>query len=243
MTTFALRGRAMPRHATALACDTYGWGTPLVLIHGIGATGAVFAPIIPTLAAHYHVIVPDLRGHGRSSTLGSPASVAQLAADLPGLFDLLGVRRCHVLGYDHGGLVAQQLAASAPQRIHRMVLAATPAYPDASTRRRFAGVLRVPMTKTIGALLSGTTRGAADRHAANAARLLLDFDSRPLHHQIACPTLVLQGDHDAAVPPRHGALLADSLPNAMLHTIPDGGHRMLTTHPDALIDHVLDWLT
>jgi len=246
MTTFALRSHAALRRSTTLACDTYGWGTPLVLIHGIGTTGALFTPLIQTLAAHYHVIVPDLRGHGRSSQLGSPTSVAQLASDVQSLFDRLGLRRCHVLGHGHGGLVAQQLAASAPERIHRMVLACTPAYADCSTRSRLAAALLPGAMRLLGSrALSQITAGAttcAQSHAAAAARLLLSFDSRPLHGQIACPTLVLQGEQDTLVPSHHGATLAQGLPNGVLRSIPGAGHRMLSTHTDSVIDYVCDWL-
>lgn len=247
MTTFALRTHASLRRSTTISCDTYGWGTPLVLIHGIGATGAQFAPIIPALAAHYHVIVPDLRGHGRSSTLGSPTTVGQLATDVQHLFDRLGVRRCHVLGYGHGGFVAQQLAASAPQRIHRMVLAGTPAYPDGSARNRLAASLLPSAMRLIGSrVLTQLTAGAttcAHWNAAAAAQLLLAFDSRPLHQQIVCPTLVIQGERDALVPPLHGAALAKGLPNSTLHTIAGAGHRMLSTYTATLLDLILNWLT
>lgn len=52
-----------------------GDGTPLLLIHGLMATGEMYEPVLPALANHYHIILPDLRGHGRSGALPDPYSV------------------------------------------------------------------------------------------------------------------------------------------------------------------------
>src|SRR5207248_4146971 len=100
----------------------------LVLLHGLGVTGAMFDPILPALTPQHHVIVPDLRGHGRSEDLPGPYDVPQLAADVIGLLDRLGLQTVDVLGYSQGGAVAQYLAYTLPQRVRRLVLACTYAY-------------------------------------------------------------------------------------------------------------------
>lgn len=248
MTTFAVRSPAL-RRSSALSCATYGWGTPLLLIHGIGTAGSVFAPIIPALAAHFHLIVPDLRGFGRSSLLGNPKSVLEMAADLPALFDVLGVRRCHVLGFGHGGLVAQQLAAYAPQRIHRMALLATPAYPNRSLRHSIAGTLLANMqrlfgTKTLERLTGGVHTSNKTPELGNpaAARLLLKFDSRPLQATIDTPTLIIQGDQDTFVRPHHAGMLATTMPNSRLQMLNGAKHCLLQTHNEAISNLLVDWL-
>jgi 3-oxoadipate enol-lactonase len=248
MTTFAVRSPAL-RRSSALSCATYGWGTPLLLIHGIGTAGSVFAPIIPALAAHFHLIVPDLRGFGRSSLLGNPKSVLEMAADLPALFDVLGVRRCHVLGFGHGGLVAQQLAAYAPQRIHRMALVATPAYPNRSLRQTIASGLlphlqRIFGSKTLERLSGGlnSAHGAPEVGNAAAARLLLKFDGRPLQSKLDTPTLIIQGDQDSFVRPHHAGMLATSMPNSRLQMLNGAKHCLLQSHKEEISNLLIDWL-
>ena len=81
--TTTLSPRAIPaaRRASALYCATHGSGTPLLLVHGLGVSGAVFEPLLPTLSARYQTVVPDLRGHGQSRRLPSPDNIERLAAD------------------------------------------------------------------------------------------------------------------------------------------------------------------
>jgi len=75
MTTLAPRAISASRRASALYCNVYGSGTPLLLVHGLGTSGAVFQSLLPALSARYQVIVPDLRGHRHSRCLPGPDSV------------------------------------------------------------------------------------------------------------------------------------------------------------------------
>jgi pimeloyl-ACP methyl ester carboxylesterase len=85
----------------------------------------MFDPVLPALTRQHQVIVPDLRGHGRSQHLPGPYTVPQLAADLVALLDTLALESVDVLGYSQGGAVAQQLAHDYPGRVRRLVLACT----------------------------------------------------------------------------------------------------------------------
>src|SRR5205823_7241111 len=66
----------------ALFARRRGEGRPLVLLHGLLVSGELFAPVLDALAARHHLIVPDLRGHGRSAHLPGPDTVEQLADDI-----------------------------------------------------------------------------------------------------------------------------------------------------------------
>ena len=125
-----------PAHAPAqpaampspLFVEQSGAGSPLLLIHGLMVSGVMYQGVVPALTTHYRVIVPDLRGHGRSGALGEPDSVEQLARDLAQLLDDLQVDSAHVLGYSQGSAVAQQFARDYPSRVRGLVLACTYAY-------------------------------------------------------------------------------------------------------------------
>src|SRR5919202_750447 len=94
-----------------------GEGYPLVLVHGLMVTGEMFEPVMGAFAERHRVVVPDLRGHGRSARLPGPYAVDRLASDLAELLDSLGVESADVLGYSQGGAVAQWLARDHPERV------------------------------------------------------------------------------------------------------------------------------
>src|SRR5581483_6579866 len=127
-----------------------GSGPPLLLVHGLMVTGEMFEPILAPLAARHRVVVPDLRGHGRSRALGPPCTVVQLAADLARLLDQLGIASAAVLGYSQGGTVAQQLALDHPERCGRLILACTYAFNMATRRERLEGHLTPLLLRVLG---------------------------------------------------------------------------------------------
>jgi pimeloyl-ACP methyl ester carboxylesterase len=61
-----------------------GNGEPLLLLHGLMVTGAIFDPLVVLLQSNFRMIIPDLRGHGQSSDLSGPYDVSSLTADLDG---------------------------------------------------------------------------------------------------------------------------------------------------------------
>jgi pimeloyl-ACP methyl ester carboxylesterase len=88
-----------------------GRGAPLVLVHGIGGRGTVWAPILPALAARFEVLAVDLPGHGGGAAPGgTPTTVEGHAAALERWFGELDLGRPHVAGSSMGGGIALELA-------------------------------------------------------------------------------------------------------------------------------------
>ena len=254
-------------NATELFVREYGAGSPLLLLHGLMATGDMFRSVVATLATQHRLIVPDLRGHGRSAHLPGPYSAWQLAADLGHLLDQLGLGKVDVLGYSHGGAVAQQFALDHPRRLRRLVLACTYAHNMLTPREHFEGFLAPWLTRLLGprslaALMMRSGAGGgpplppdvaqgfidmlgSNRRAqmAAAARDLAVFDSRPRLKEIVAPTLVIAGSVDQAVPIAHARMLAAGIPHAELHIIEGAGHTLIWTHPDLLMSLFESWLS
>jgi pimeloyl-ACP methyl ester carboxylesterase len=265
MTTFAVRAIPATRRASALYCTTHGSGTPLLLIHGLGVSGAIFQPLLPALAARYQVIVPDLRGHGQSHRLPGPDSIERMAADVENLLDLLRIRSCFVFGYASGGAVAQQLAHEHPARVRGLVLACAYARSARTLREQIESRLRPELFQLLGtrgmsllatreryrqaaladdyAFVRDTITANSGRRIAAVARSLQAFDSRPWLHTLAVPALVVAGEADTTTPPHHARELADHMPRAELRMIPGAGHWLVKTHADALLDALLPWLS
>jgi pimeloyl-ACP methyl ester carboxylesterase len=246
MTVSTLRALPAARRASVLYCDVYGRGTPVLLLHDLGTSGSVFRPLVDALAAHYLVIVPDLRGHGHSSRLRGPNSVARMAADVRELLDLLLIPSCYVLGYGAGGAVAQQLAREEPGRVRGLMLVCSYARKAPTLLGRLEEQLRRGLARLgmNGAAAHGA-RPHGPHHAqrvAEAQHALEHFDSRPWLRSLRCPALVIAGACDGDAPLQSARELAQGLADAQLAVVPGAGHAMLHTHADAVRDLVLPWL-
>lgn len=247
--------------ASPLFVEQSGAGPPLLLIHGLMVSGAMYQPVVPALASHYRLIVPDLRGHGRSGALEGPYSVQQLARDLAQLLDELHLETIHVLGYSQGGAVAQQFAHDYPTRVRGLILACTYAYNMLSRRERLEGMLVPWMVRILGmrrlARLLFSSVGGGQRVAPETAQWLQGilaandtarmvaaveamkaFDSRPWLQEISCPTLVIAGMEDTAVPLAHAHMLAQGIPGAQLRLVEGAGHTLIWTHTEIFIQAV-----
>jgi pimeloyl-ACP methyl ester carboxylesterase len=141
-----------------------GQGPPLVLLHGLMLSSALWVHQLRDLADHHRVIAIDLRGHGQSLPGSSGSGVAILADDVRTVLETLGVEHAVMVGHSMGGMVALQLAtglssAERHRRIAGIVLSSTTAGPFA-TMPGFTGVARVTGPVTARALLMGERFGA-----------------------------------------------------------------------------------
>lgn len=117
-------------HGMRVVHDGLRQAPPLLLIHGSGASGACWSPVVPALAAHRHVIRVDLPGCGHSAPAPSydvPAQAARVAAVLDGL----GLRRVATVGHSSGGYVATALAEQRPDLVGPLALISSGPSPDA----------------------------------------------------------------------------------------------------------------
>ena len=108
--------------AVRLSVHRAGRGRPLILLHGFPQNHRCWEKIAPTLAESFDVIVPDLRGYGDSDAPEGVAAYAkrEMARDIVGLMDALGLEKAHVLGHDRGARVSYRLALDHPERVDRL---------------------------------------------------------------------------------------------------------------------------
>jgi 3-oxoadipate enol-lactonase len=122
-------------NGASLYYEVHGEGEPLLCIMGLGGNIHFWEFQIPAFAEKYRTIAFDNRGAGRSSKPAGPYTMQQLADDAIAVLDAVGVTRAHVIGISMGGMIAQDLVLRYPERVGALVLAATFARPDDSTRR------------------------------------------------------------------------------------------------------------
>jgi len=243
---------------------------PLILVMGMGGSCRGWLPLqVPDFSASRDTLIFDNRGTGGSEDPGGPFTTADLADDLAGLMDVLGIARADILGAFMGGMTAQELALRHPARVDRLVLVGTYARPDA--RRRlllsdWAALARsgVPLEAMVRKRLVWTLEDATleqtdlietmvDFFTRDGSPLSADLFARQceacLHHdtadrlrQITQRTLVVCGRHDMLTPPKFHRELADEIPNAVLVTLPFGAHLVMAESAERFNRTVLQFL-
>ncbi len=122
----SFKAREIATNGVTIHVRTGGAGPVVVLLHGYGETGDMWAPLAADLARDHTVIVPDLRGLGLSSKPPGGFDKKTQAGDVNGVMAALGVQQADVVAHDIGNMVAFQFAAQHPQRVRRLVLIDAP---------------------------------------------------------------------------------------------------------------------
>lgn len=236
---------------TSLHVREVGEGPPLLLINGIGAHVAMWRPLEDALPGVRRISF-DAPGTGRSPASRLPRTICALARLVTQLLDTLGLQRVDVLGYSFGGAVAQQVAADAPDRVRRLVLAATfPGWGGVPGSLGAMLALGSPLRyhsrhvylRTAGIVGGGRARTdpdyVRDRWEERAERppsltgythqlwAVSAWSGLPRLNRIAAPTLVVLGDDDPVVPVSNALLMASRIPDARVLIAKGEGHFLL----------------
>lgn len=184
----------------------------VVLLGGINRPAESWAAFAQFLG-HDHVIARD--GVGASTPFAPSTSIPAQARDVIAQLDAAGVASADVIGFSHGGLVAQQLAFAAPQRVRRLVLLSTSCGTGA-TAGHFRWSLG-PWQRTQVADARDVSTIAGQYFA------IATWSSIPFLGSIVAPTMVVHGVHDRLVPLENAKILARRIPGAELRVL-DCGH-------------------
>jgi 3-oxoadipate enol-lactonase/4-carboxymuconolactone decarboxylase len=238
-------------------------GAPaLLLLHSLGTSQMIFDAQAEGLKTAFRVIRPDLRGHGLTTVTPGPYDIAQLARDMLGVLDGLGVTSAHVAGISIGGLVAQSIAHQAPERVRSLILIDTAlaipppdAWRERAARVRAEGIaplmdgviarwvtpafMDAPETEGLRAVLRQTP---AEGYAA-AAEAIAAADFTLASRAIRVPTLVLVGDSDQATPVSSAEALRDAIPGAELIVLRDAAHIPTVEQPAAVTAAMIRFLS
>ena len=236
----------------------------VVLLHGIGSSGASWSPVVAGLAARFRLLVPDLRGHGASGRPGRGYLLPDYAADLDGLLGAFGLDRPLLLGHSLGGLIALTWARARPDRARAIAL-------EDSTLRGGPGV--IPAFDDWIALSSMSPADAAAHYAkehpewppedccrrAEAITSVVpgvftelraanldpgQADRIDTLAGITSPVLLVHGDLVAGgmVDSGDAERFAATLPAARIVRVAGAGHSLHRERPDALLAAVLPFL-
>ena len=235
-------------------------GAPvLALSNSLGTTLAMWDGVAAALRGRYRILRYDTRGHGASSTRDGETRIEDLAADLLGLLDALGIGQAHLAGLSLGGMTVQAAAIAAPERVLSLTLMATAAFmPSAESWGERAATVRAQGTAAIVEATLGRWFTPAFRDGAPAALgpIRDDFvacdrtgyaracdaigamDLRPRLGHIQAPTLVIAGREDPATPPAMAEEICAGIPQAELVLMPRAAHLLAVEHPEATAAHL-----
>jgi 3-oxoadipate enol-lactonase len=240
---------------TARGFDTYyersGRGPRLVFLTGSGTTVEQSRLLVQLFNPSFDTVCLDYRGLGRSGSRPGPYGMADCAADVLAVMDGLGWDAARVIGISFGGMVAQELAVTAPERVERLALLCTSpggaggsSYPlhelDRLTPVERSQVVRLlidtrfddgwlsthPGDQRLLEALEGRNSGLDQEHRRAAADQL---EARRRHdvwsrlRGITCPTFIACGRFDGIAPPANSAAISTRIEGSRLQEY-EGGH-------------------
>jgi pimeloyl-ACP methyl ester carboxylesterase len=249
-----------------IACyyERRGEGPPLLFFNGSGSSIATSELLINLFTNDFDVLVHDQRGLGRSEIPPGPYEMADYAADAIALLDKVGWERARVIGVSFGGMVAQELAVTAPERVERLALLCTspggtagasfPLHELAalSPEEQLAKGTQLLDTRftpewlashegdrRLAEMMSARRGGEKTEEVRRGEAEQLDARSR---HDVAgrlgavsCPTLVACGRYDGIAPLANGEAIAARIRSAELKVY-EGGHAFFAQDAAALPD-------
>jgi 3-oxoadipate enol-lactonase / 4-carboxymuconolactone decarboxylase len=235
----------------------------VVFSTSVGATLEMWDPQVRALGDRFRLLRYDTRGHGRSEVVDRPTSIEELADDLAGLLDALGIAKAHLVGLSLGGMTGQALALRHPDKLESLVLLATSAYlPPAEAWTERAATVRSKGMATIADTVMSRwfTRAFRERAPAIVAAIrerfvandangyaicceaIRDMDLRPAIGAIRTPTLILAGADDPATPVAMMEDIRARISDAEMIIVPRTAHLLNIERPEIVNAHLAAFL-
>jgi pimeloyl-ACP methyl ester carboxylesterase len=218
-----------------LAYDVRGDGPPLLLLHGFFGSSGDWVHLfdLDELAKSWRLVMPDARGHGRSTNPSGLFTHRQAADDVRALLDYLAIDRFKAVGVSFGGNILLHLATAPAtrDRLEAMVTTGAPSYFPAPARA-------IMSTFTLESRTDGDWRQMRERHRQGDEQIRAlwrgahDFSlatddqafTPPQLATIRARTLIVTGDRDPLYPLEIFVEQYRAIPRAALQVIPNGGH-------------------
>lgn len=229
-----------------------GTGKPLVLVHGYPLDHTIWDEVLPLLEDDFDIILPDLRGFGGSDVVESQYKISDMAADLVGLLDQLGIEEAAIAGHSMGGYISLAFARSYPKRVTGLGLVASQALADSTEGKsgRYNAAAEImksgvePVAESMSAKLTpdervqAYVRGliAAQRPAglAGALKAMAERDdSSSSLSSFQFPVVLIHGKADELIPLQRAQEIKAATPNATLAELSGIGHMPMMEDPQS----------
>jgi len=236
MTSNSAQGNILSINGFDMYYEIYGEGSPLLLLHGFTGSGAGLAKEFMSLARNHKLIIPDLRGHGRSTNPSKQFTFRQAAMDILELLKHLKINECSAIGFSGGGCTLLQMAFQQPDKIKSMCIVSAAPYFSQHTRDVMKQFAQTNKTEE-----QWVAMRHIHFHGDEQIQMLWDqadafsesYDdmnfTAEMLSTIKSKTLIVQGDRDPLYPIELTIEMYKSIPHAYLWIIPNGGHVPITS--------------
>jgi pimeloyl-ACP methyl ester carboxylesterase len=224
-------GRTEPVNEIEMYYEIQGEGEPLVLLHGGSGIGANWKLVFASPPEGYRLVIPDLRGHGRTTNPSMQFTFRQSALDVFALLDRLGIARFKAIGMSMGAKTLLHMATQQPDRVEAMVLvSATPYFPEQARAIMSKVNPENQPAEEWQRMRQWHPRGDEQILAlwrqANAFKDSYDDMNftPPYLSTIKARALIVHGDRDPLYPVNLAMEMYASIPGSYLWVVPNGGH-------------------
>ena len=228
-----------------------GHGLPVILLHGYPFDHTIWNPLVPLLKAEVRLILPDLRGLGRSPVPDGVFSMQDMAGDVKEIMDHLQIEQAILAGHSMGGYVALSFAQDFPDRLAGLALVASHCFADDENqaKARLATASRVEQTGKIDFIVESMLPNLADVPAIKADLKRLMMNANPkgvigilrgiaqrnstcdLLQNLEKPAVIIAGGKDKLISPERANVMAARMKNPWLEIISDTGHMPMMEAP------------
>jgi pimeloyl-ACP methyl ester carboxylesterase len=210
--------------------EEYGEGTPLILLHGFTQTSQLWQPFIVEFTKHFRLIIPDMRGHGRSTNTLNEFTHWQSALDMFALLDQIKIERFKAIGFSSGGETLIHMATQQPDRVEAMVLIGASSYWTKQARDVMSNITVDSEFWDWENLRQQHIQG--DNQIRTLINQLHDckdsYDdmnfTAPYLSTITAKTLLMYGDRDPFCPVSLVVEMYTAIPEAYMWIVPNGDH-------------------
>ncbi len=237
MNSPSAEGTIEPINGMDMYYEVRGEGDPLVLLHGFTGSGADWRLIFKAPPKRFRLIVPDLRGHGRSSNPSKAFTLRQCALDVSALLDRLGIDRFKAIGLSGGAIALLHVATRQPSRIEAMVLVSGAHYFPEQARAIMGRMTVESRSELEWQIMRQRHKLGDDQIRAlwmQGNAMKDDYDdvnfTPPLLSTITARTLIVEGDRDPFYPLSVTMELYSSIPASYLWIVPNAGHVPIFGH-------------
>ncbi len=218
-------GKYLKVNGINLYYETYGEGTPLILIHGNGGTIKNMGYQIEYFSDKYKVIIPDCRGRGKSELNTDSLTFEQITNDLILLLDNLGIDSCDVIGWSDGGIIGLLMGMNYPDRTKKIIAMGANLWHDSTAL--YPWVIEWIKTSRQEAVQMMRNNDASEDWKIVYQRMALMDDQPNIAltdlQSIKSPVLIIAGDKDM-IREEHSVLIYQNIPKSQLWIIPAGTH-------------------
>jgi pimeloyl-ACP methyl ester carboxylesterase len=205
--------------------EIYGTGEPLLFIHPNGGSIKSFENQIEFFSKKYQVILADSRAQGKSADATDSLSYELMADDYNALLDHLKLKQVYIIGWSDGGINGLLLAMRHPDKVKKLAATGANLSPDTTALHPYVynDILQTEKKLLDSMKKTGKAAGVKNAYKVNHMMLVHPHIKPAQLHKITAPVLIIGGDHEA-IPVKHTALIAESIPNSYLWIIPASGH-------------------